>query len=94
MKKRSVKNKIVAVLLSLGVCASSLGTLSACGDKGTRIAIDFSAVDGTLPQNLKKVDMFNPTWTFMGEADGTLDPAALEISESIPVPALREQGTP
>lgn len=77
MKKRSVKNKIVAVLLSLGVCAGSLGTLAACGDKGTRISVDFSAVDGTLPQNLKKTDMFNPTWTFMGEADGTLDPAAL-----------------
>lgn len=77
MKKRSVKNKIVAVLLSLGVCAGSIGALAACGDKGARISVDFSAVDGTLPQNLKKIDMFNPTWTFMGEADGTLDPAAL-----------------
>ena len=61
MKKRSVKNKIVAVLLSLGVCAGSIGALAACGDKGARISVDFSAVDGTLPQNLKKIDMFNPT---------------------------------
>ena len=71
--------KFLSILLSVLLAASPCSLLTACGDeKGETVKLNFSQKDGSIPQNLKKVDMFNPTWTFMGQADGTFDPAALD----------------
>ena len=71
--------KFLSILLSILLTATPCSLLTACGDgKGETVKLNFSQKDGSIPQNLKKVDMFNPTWTFMGQADGTFDPAALD----------------
>lgn len=73
----------ISLALACFMSVSTVSFLSACTDKGTVFSVDFSQKDGSLPQNLKKIDMFNPTWTFMGEADGTFDPSALNTLNGI-----------
>jgi len=72
---------VALAAISLAIPSSVLTSCSSA--KGDIMKIDFLEKDGTLPQNLKKIDMFNPTWTFMGEADGTFDPAALNTLNGI-----------
>lgn len=47
------------------------------------IKVDFSRRDGTVVQNLKKIDMFGPCWDFLGDSPAFIDPAALYTLEGL-----------
>lgn len=85
MKKHYLKTASL-VALSILLLTIPASVLTSCASvKGDTMNIDFSKKDGTLPMNLKKIDMFNPTWTFMGQADGTFDPAAINTLNGVNV---------
>ena len=54
--------KWVALLLCGVLLAGSACIVSCGGKEGISVSVDFSQKTGTEVQNIKKIDMFSPTW--------------------------------
>ena len=79
--------KKLAFLCAALMMVMPMAYFSGCNDNN-RIAadmsVDFSARNGQVVQNLKKVDMFCPNWYFLGEErTQSLDGASLETLQDI-----------
>ncbi len=69
-----MKKKILALALSLALCVPFAG----CSAKSAvEIDVDFGTRDGTQVANVKKIDMFSPTWSY-AKGGGFNDIEALE----------------
>jgi hypothetical protein len=65
---------VLSVILCLGCCFMGCSN----SDKINGITIDFSAKTGTEIQNIKKIDMFSPTWEFCGTGAGMVNYESIE----------------
>lgn len=74
-------------LIMILLCVTLMATpLLGCGDKGIdknlereAVTVDFALRDGTVVQNLKKMDGFSPTWDYhQNRSPGYLKPEAID----------------
>ena len=70
--------KWVALLLCGVLLAGSACVVSCGGKEGISVSVDFSQKTGTEVQNIKKIDMFSPTWEFCGSAAGLTNGESME----------------
>ena len=88
MKRKSILFTMLASLFALSACGDMANGLEYINpysefyairydtNSTADMTIDFSNQDGTLVQNIKKIDAFAPTWNFL--SDGAVNYATLE----------------